>query len=81
MFQINENVGPVDGKSLLLGNKVDEVPVEDEKRDPNLHVLRKDAASWAQSQSLQFAEVSAKTGFSFLSFVFFSDDFYTSFSK
>jgi hypothetical protein len=60
--QNNENVGLVDGKMMLLGNKADEVPPEDEKRDPQTHVLKKDASEWAKSQSLQFAEVSAKTG-------------------
>jgi len=61
-FINNENVGMIDGKGLLLGNKMDEVPSEDDQRDSYLHVLKKDAAAWARSKSLPFAEVSAKTG-------------------
>jgi hypothetical protein len=58
--QIGENVGLIQGRTLLLGNKLDLIP---EKRDAQLHVTKEEAETFVKSYSgVTYHEVSAKDG-------------------
>jgi GTPase SAR1 family protein len=57
---IGENVGLIQGRTLLLGNKLDLIP---EKRDAQLHVTKEEAETFVKSYSgVTYHEVSAKDG-------------------